>query len=91
MRKQVMDLNQKFLSQVISEINAIVIHYHTVTLEDLYAQLTIRLGFPFDQKLFQFPDFYQFLLYYCSNFATVQYVGGTLVIFSKYHSYTPVY
>lgn len=85
-----MELNQYFLSHILSEINTLIIHYHTMTLEDLYSQLTLRLGFPFEHKLYQFPDFYQFLLYYCASFATVQYAGGSLVVYSKYYS-PPVY
>lgn len=90
MRRQVFELNQQFLAHIFSEIHTIVLHYNTITLEDLYAQLTVRLGFPFEHKLFQFPDFYQFLLYYCAHFATVQYVGGTLVVYAKFQQY-PVY
>jgi hypothetical protein len=86
MRRQAMELNQNFLSYILGDINTLIIHYQSMALEDLYSQLTLRLGFPFEHKLYQFPDFYQFLLYYCANFATVQYVGGTLVVYSKYYS-----
>ena len=74
-----------------TEISNIVLHYHTLTLEDVYAQLTGKMGFAFEYKLYHFPDFYQFLLYYCGNFSTVQFVGGTLVVYSKFHQYPQIY
>jgi hypothetical protein len=62
-------------------------HYQSLCLDDLYNQLTIRLGFPFEHKLFRFPDFYNFVLYYCANIATVQYAGNSLVVYSNYHQH----
>lgn len=66
-------------------------HYQSITLEDLYNQLTIRLGFPFEHKLFHFSDFYSFVLYYCANIASVQYVNGVFIVYSKYQQHYPIY
>jgi len=41
--------------------------------------------------LYQLPDFYQFVLYYCANVVTVQFVAGMFVVTSKYQQTYPVY
>lgn len=66
-------------------------HYQSITLDDLYSQLTMRLSFPFEHKLFHFSDFYSFVLYYCANFATVQYINGVFIVYSKYQQQYPMY
>ena len=91
MRKNVYELNNQYITHILEEINVILVHYQSLTLDDLYSQLTIRLGFCFEHKLFHFPDFYSFVLYYCANIATVQYVGGALVVYSKYQHHYALY
>ena len=91
MRRYVFDLNQKFLTYILEEVNTIMMHYPSVTLEDLSNQLTAKIGFVFEPKIFHFPDFYNFVLYYCANIATVQYVNGIIVVYSKYVPTYPVY
>ena len=85
-----MELNQRFLAHVVTQVGAVIQHFQTLTLEDLYSQLSVRLGFPFEYKLYQLPDFYQFLLYYCANVVAVQFINGVFLVTAKYQSY-PVY
>ena len=91
MRRQVYEYNQKFITYVLENISFIIMHYQSITLEDLYNQLTVRLSFPFEHKLFHFSDFYSFVLYYCANIATVQYINGVFVVYSKYQQQYPIY
>jgi hypothetical protein len=85
-----LEASQKLLSHVLSFISYIVVHYQTITLEELYAHLQGKLGFAFDYKIYKTPDFYQFMLYYCAQIINVQFVQGLFVAYSKYPQY-PVY
>ena len=67
----------------------VVSYYHRITLDDLYHQLTARLGFPFEYKIYSMPDFTQFTLYYCSNLFRVQFVENTFVAELFYPTYDP--
>lgn len=58
-----------------------------MTLEDLYSQLTLKLGFPFDFKLFNVPDFSQFAIYYCPHIITLQLAGNIFVVTSAFPAY----
>jgi hypothetical protein len=71
----------------LTEINIIITHYQSITIEDLYNQLTIKIGFGFDYKIFNVTDFYQFVLYFCSHIINVQFIAGVFLAFTKYPNY----
>lgn len=79
------------LSHVHSIINMICMHYQSITLEDLYNQLTLKLGFSFDYKMYKTPDFYQFILYYCAQMVNVQFISGMFIVYSKFPQQYPTY
>ena len=78
------EASQRFLAHVLTYLTHIISHYQSMTLDDLYNQLSLRLGFPFDYKLYSVPDFYQFALYYCVQVLNVQFVSGIFVASSKF-------
>jgi len=59
-------------------------NYQSITLEELYNQLSYKLGFAFDFKIYKTPDFYQFTLYYCTQIISVQYLSGMFFVYPKY-------
>jgi hypothetical protein len=58
-----------------------------IILDELYNLLNNNLGFIFDFKILNVPDFYQFTIYYCSNILNVQYISGIFIAFPKFKSY----
>ena len=45
------------------------------------------MGFVFDYRVCNVPDFYQFLIYYCHQIINLQFINGTFVAFPKHMGY----
>jgi hypothetical protein len=46
-----------------------------------------KLGFLFDYRVCNMPDFHQFLIYYCHQTINLQFICGTFVAFPKHIGY----
>ena len=47
MRKSYSEQSQLFLGYILENLQTIIYHYHTLTIDDFLAQLAMRIGFHF--------------------------------------------
>ena len=60
---------------------------HNIIAQELYSIMNEKLGFVFDYRVCNMPDFYQFLIYYCHQTINLQFINGTFVAFPKHMGY----
>ena len=61
-----------------------MVQIHAITLDELYNQLTLKIGFCFDFKVFNITDFNQFVLCFCQDTINIQLSHGTFVAYPIY-------
>lgn len=80
---------QYFISQISDIVSSSMMNRHNIIAQDLYNLTNERLGFIFDYRVCDVPDFYQFLIYYCHQIINLQFINGTFVAFPKHVGYMP--
>lgn len=64
---------------------------HNIIAEQLYYIVNQKLGFDFDFKVCNVPDFYQFLIHYCHQSINLQFINGVFVAFTKNMNFMSYY
>lgn len=77
------------ISQISEIILSCMINRHNIVAQELYNMTNDRIGFIFDYRVCDVPDFYQFLIYYCHQIINLQFINSTFVAFPKHMGYTP--
>lgn len=78
---------QYFISQMSEIISSCMLNRHNIIAQELYNITNDKLGFVFDFRVCNVPDFYQFLIYYCHQIINLQFINGTFVAFAKHMGY----
>jgi hypothetical protein len=78
---------QFFINQMSELISHSMSNRHNIIAQELYSIINEKLGFVFDYRVCNMPDFYQFLIYYCHQTINLQFINGTFVAFPKHIGY----
>lgn len=87
MRVKLQQLMLYFISQISEVIAWAMIGRHNIIAQDLFNITNDKLGFIFDYRVCNVPDFFQFLMYYCHQIVNLQFINGTFVAFPKHMGY----
>lgn len=81
---------QEYLKIIVEIIVKIARDYQHITVDDLCMELNLKLGYAFEYGIYNVPDFYQFLVYYCQECIYINFMSGTFIAEVKYqpHRYT---
>ncbi len=80
-------LMQYFITQISEAISSCMYNRHNIIAQQLYNLTNEKLGFVFDFRVCNVPDFCQFLIYYCHQIINLQFINGTFVAFPKHMGY----
>lgn len=87
LRMKMQQMMQYFISQMSEVISHFMSNRHNIIAQELYSIINEKLGFVFDYRVCNMPDFYQFLIYYCHQTINLQFINGTFVAFPKHMGY----
>ncbi len=68
-----------------------MVNKHNMIAEQLYYIVNQKVGFNFDYKVCNVPDFYQFLIHYCHQSINLQFINGVFVAFTKNMNFMSCY
>ena len=71
-----------YLRMVVEILTRIIRYFNLLIVDDLYNELNTKLGFEFEFRLYNAPDFCHFLYYYCRDILSVQFASGAFMAYS---------
>jgi hypothetical protein len=54
-----------------------------MNMDDLYTELNVKLGFEFEYRIFNAPDFCHFIYYFCSDIIHIEFMSGVFMAYNK--------
>lgn len=74
---------QDYLKVIVEMCTKMVTYYSALVVDDLLTELNTKLGFEFEYRVYNVPDFNHFLYYFCSETIHIEFISGVFMAYTK--------